>query len=138
MVSYKSEPTANFQEVFQLPVATNDAGTYETSWTVPHQRAPSGEYKLQFFREVDRLRAEDKTKKDTAEDIKPLFELTMSHTVCVERCANMLHRLLQLDSFQLEPSLSQFFYWLQHLELFHFRSLSTSNNIIYCATTFVP
>jgi len=79
LVSFKKEDDETFEELFHLPVATNNVGTYETSWTVPHAQAPTGQYKLEFFREVDSLRAEDKTKKES-EDIKPLFQLTIPHT----------------------------------------------------------
>jgi len=40
-----------------LPAATNDAGVYSVSWTLPHAESPSGDYSLKCFRETDRKRA---------------------------------------------------------------------------------
>lgn len=63
----RSSFDGQFYELFQVPVATNEAGNYETSWTTAHKASPSGEYKFQFFREVDKS------------SDKPLFELSTVH-----------------------------------------------------------
>jgi len=78
VVSFKNEEESSFRDLFQLPVAFNKDGQYETSWTSPHDKTPTGEYRLQFYREVDRVRSSEK-KKDS-EDAAPLFELKISHT----------------------------------------------------------
>jgi len=68
VVSYRSGSDQSFTDLYVLPVANDESGKYETSWVVPHTQAPSGEYRLQFFREVDK----------TAD--KPLFEFSTVHT----------------------------------------------------------
>jgi len=75
-VMYRATKEDVAVELFQLPVATNDDGLYEVSWTVPRQKAKTGLYLLKFLREVDRLRADQVTDEET---LKPLFEITIQH-----------------------------------------------------------
>jgi len=78
-VSYGSDQTSS-QELFQVPVAVNEKG-YEVSWTSPHEKVLPGQYRLSFYREVDRVRGDSEKKKEgeAEEPLKPLFEL--NHTV---------------------------------------------------------
>lgn len=92
-----------------LPVATSDDGVYSVSWGSTHDASPSGQYKLKFFREVDRKRAiethefqekkkkreeelrqleegaatvQEEAKEFVVEDIvSPLFEISHNHVV---------------------------------------------------------
>lgn len=54
-------------ELFNLPVATNEDGVYSVSWSAPHKMTPSGNYVLNFYREVDRSVKAD----------SPLFSLSI-------------------------------------------------------------
>jgi len=75
-VVYRSNKDDVGVELFQLPVAANDEGLYQVSWTVPRTQAKSGEYQLKFLREVDRLRADQVNDEETS---KSLFEITVHH-----------------------------------------------------------
>jgi len=55
----------------QLPVATNENGGYEVSWTVPHNQAPAGSYELRLYRQIDRQRL--------GQDAIPLSKVPIVH-----------------------------------------------------------
>ncbi|KAL6080071.1 hypothetical protein QOT17_000457 [Balamuthia mandrillaris] len=85
-----------------IAVATGGS-SYSASWTVPHESAPTGNYRLNFFREVDRKRAldvkesqlkkkrreqelagetpsvEELSEVEIEETLAPLFTITLHH-----------------------------------------------------------
>jgi len=74
-VSY-TDDSGSTSELFQIPVASSESGFYQVSWTVPHEQAPTGNYALNFYREVDRP-AE-------GESFAPLVSITVHHEAVVE------------------------------------------------------
>jgi len=74
--------TKAFTQVADLPVATSPSGHYQVSWSVPHDKAAPGEYRLAFFREVDRFRAEESREyreRRARKEGKPIEEATASN-----------------------------------------------------------
>jgi len=83
-VQFRESPEASWKDSFQAPVATNNEGVYEVSWSNSLKQTPAGEYKIQVFREVDRLRAaenreflEKKKGESGSEDLHPLLEINV-------------------------------------------------------------
>eukprot|EP01099_Mayorella_cantabrigiensis_P008624 TRINITY_DN811_c0_g1_i5.p1 TRINITY_DN811_c0_g1~~TRINITY_DN811_c0_g1_i5.p1 ORF type:complete len:991 (-),score=287.09 TRINITY_DN811_c0_g1_i5:236-3151(-) len=76
-----------------LPVVSDGTNSYQVSWTVPSSQATTGQYVLEFFREVDRQRANENrefrerqrrlgvdTGADSSDDeLKSFFELVVDH-----------------------------------------------------------
>jgi len=81
-----------------LPVA-HHGGRYTVSWSSPHREARSGTYKVNFYREVDRvlavekrdqkekeerkakqLKGEDASVSSSEVQVEPLFSVTIPHS----------------------------------------------------------
>jgi len=62
------------QSLASIPVVFDQQSLYSLSFTLPHELAVSGDYKIKFVREVDVLRA-----KADKETVKSLFELSIPH-----------------------------------------------------------
>jgi len=76
-----------------LPVVSDGTNSYQVSWTTPSVEATAGQYILEFFREVDRQRANEnrefrerqkrlgvETSGDASDDeLKSFFELVVDH-----------------------------------------------------------
>jgi len=70
--------------VISLPVTHGrQGGRYQVSWTKPTKQVKAGEYIVDFYREVDRRRALEKTSSAAATDneskLEPLFSISFYH-----------------------------------------------------------
>jgi len=70
------------QKIISLPVAHGrQGGRYEVSWVQPSQKVKSGDYIVDFYREVDRRRALETTREteDIESNLEPMFSISFSH-----------------------------------------------------------
>jgi len=73
---------AEKQKVISLPVAHGrQGGRYEVSWIQPSENVKSGDYVVDFYREVDRRRALESTRvtEDIEKNLDPLFSIKFTH-----------------------------------------------------------
>jgi len=61
---------------FTVPVVSGEDGSYQVSWNAAHDKAASGDYVLNFYREVDRPL--------DGESVSPLVTITVPHQTVAE------------------------------------------------------
>jgi len=82
VLSFRAGEEDDLTVLAVFPVAIGDVG-YEVSWTMPHRKAPTGQYLLQFYREGDRIKILEgqslkaNSTSDFEDSVKPLFEANL-------------------------------------------------------------